>query len=222
LADRRTGQINRQAEHGGIVRQHVAYLLATFAAALLINGCGGGDPTTQNDAVQDKPGDTTAAAFNDADVEFAQGMIPHHRQAVEMADLAPTRAQSPQVKKLAARIKAAQDPEITTMSGWLKSWGKEVPQDMDHDGMGHGSTDMGEDMPGMMSDEQMDELEAAKGTAFDRAFLEMMIEHHQGAIEMAKTEQLDGKDPAAKKLAATIEKAQTAEIAQMNELLDKN
>jgi uncharacterized protein (DUF305 family) len=205
------------------VRKPVAFLLAALAAASLIASCGGGDTTTQNDAAKTKPGgaeSAAAAAFNDADVEFAQAMIPHHRQAVEMADLAPARAQSPQVKELAAQIERAQDPEIKTMSGWLRSWGEEVPEDMTGDpGMDHGGMDMGEDMPGMMSGEQIAELEAAKGAAFDRMFMEMMIEHHEGAIEMATTEQRAGKNTAAKKLAATIEKTQTAEIARMQQLL---
>ncbi|MEQ7010808.1 DUF305 domain-containing protein [Actinopolymorpha sp. B17G11] len=202
------------------MRKPVAFLLASFAAAVLIVSCGGSG-TTQNDDAKNKPGDTTSAkaAFGDADVEFAQGMIPHHRQAVEMAELAPTRAQSPQVKELAAQIKRAQDPEIKTMSGWLRSWGEEVPEDTGDTGMDHGGMDMGEDMPGMMSGEQMADLEAAKGAAFDRMFMELMIDHHEGAIEMAETEQRDGENTAAKKLAATIEKAQTAEIAQMRKLL---
>jgi uncharacterized protein (DUF305 family) len=157
------------------------------------------------------------AAFNDADVTFAQGMIPHHRQAVEMAELAETRAQRPEVKQLAAQIKAAQDPEIQTMTGWLNEWGEDVPEDME----GHGAMDSG-DMPGMMSSEDMDKLEAAKGAAFDAGFLEMMIEHHQGAIEMAKTEQKDGEYADAKQLAATIEKTQAAEIATMRRLLGQS
>jgi uncharacterized protein (DUF305 family) len=203
------------------VRKRVTFLLATLAAAMLIASCGSGD-TTQNDDAQNKPSKTRAASasFNDADVEFAQGMIPHHRQAVEMADLAPTRAQNPEVEKLAAQIKAAQDPEIKTMSGWLKSWGEDVPEDTAGDnGMDHDDMDMGEDMPGMMSAEQMAELKAAKGAAFDQMFMEMMIEHHEGAVEMANTEQSDGENTDAKELAATIEKAQTAEITTMRKLL---
>jgi uncharacterized protein (DUF305 family) len=185
-------------------------LLAALASVVLIAGCGNGDTTAEP-----SPSATTtkAAGFNDADVTFAQGMIPHHRQAVEMAELAETRAESPQVKELAAQIKAAQDPEIQTMTGWLESWGEDVPEDMG--GMDHGSMDM----PGMMSSEDMDKLEAAKGAEFDTMFMNMMIEHHNGAIEMAKTEQSDGQYADAKALAKTIEQAQTAEIATMRKLL---
>lgn len=191
-----------------------------LAGALLLGACGNNDGTSGT-TTEPTPKATTsaaAAAFNDADVTFAQDMIPHHRQAVDMAELAETRAESPQVKKLAAQIKAAQDPEIQTMTGWLEEWGKDVPEDMG-DMEGHGGMDMGDDMPGMMSSEDMDKLEAAKGAQFDKLFLDMMIEHHEGAVEMAKTEQADGKYATAKQLAATIEKAQTAEIATMRQLL---
>jgi uncharacterized protein (DUF305 family) len=155
-----------------------------------------------------------SAVFNDADVMFAQMMIPHHEQAVEMAELADGRSSDPEVKDLAAKIKAAQEPEIQTMRGWLTAWGMPMPSgDMDH-GMDHG-------MPGMMSGEQMAKLEAAKGAAFDRLFSELMIEHHNGAIEMARTEQDQGTNPEAKELAKTIETAQQAEVAQMQRILDR-
>lgn len=192
-----------------------------LAGALLLGACGNGDGTSGT-ATEPAPEATTtntaAAQFNDADVTFAQDMIPHHRQAVDMAEFAETRAQSPQVKELAAKIKAAQDPEIQTMTGWLEQWGEDVPEDMG-DMEGHGGMDMGDDMPGMMSSEDMDKLEAAKGAEFDKMFMEMMIEHHEGAIEMAKTEQSDGKYAEAKQLALAIEKAQAAEIATMRKLL---
>ena len=173
---------------------------ALVAAAAVLASCsnGGGDDV------------------NDADVTFAQEMIPHHRQATEMADLAVTRSQDAEVLDLAERISAAQGPEIETMTGWLESWGEEVPEDMsgmDHSGMDHGS------MPGMMSADQMAALEAASGPDFDRLFLEMMIEHHEGAIEMARTEQEDGSNADAVALAESIEEEQTAEVAEMRELL---
>lgn len=154
----------------------------------------------------------TGADFNDADVTFATEMIPHHRQAVEMAELAGTRAQSQEVKDLAAEIEGAQGPEIETMTSWLQEWGQPVPEDMS--GM-----DMSEDMPGMMSMEDMDELESLSGAAFDKQFLTMMIAHHEGAIEMAKTEQADGQNSDAITLAEQIEEAQTTEITTMNDLL---
>ncbi|MFG3072008.1 DUF305 domain-containing protein [[Kitasatospora] papulosa] len=147
-----------------------------------------------------------------ADVAFAKGMIPHHRQAVEMADLASSRAQSTQVKTLAGEIKKAQAPEIKTLSGWLTSWGEEVPAEGVMDHSMHG-------MDGMMTGEDMDSLKKSSGKAFDTAFLEMMIKHHEGAVDMAKTEKADGSFPDAKKMADAIITSQTAEISRMNSLL---
>lgn len=156
-------------------------------------------------------GASQAADHNDADVEFAQGMIPHHRQAVEMADLATTRASDPKVKDLAARIKQAQAPEIATMTGWLEDWGEEVPAD----GAGHGGTEGS----GMMSQEEMGELEKASGEGFDRLFLTMMIRHHESAVAMAETEVEKGRFPPAQGLAAKITSSQRAEIDEMKSLL---
>ncbi len=179
---------------------------ALLAASLLtLAACGNDDETAGG------------AAHNDADVTFAQEMIPHHQQAIEMSELAETRATSPEVKNIAADIKGAQDPEIETMTGWLESWGEDVPGG-EMSGMDHGDTSA-DDMAGMMSEEEMAELEAASDTEFDRMFLTMMIEHHEGAIDMAKSEQEDGEYPDAVALAEEIEKAQTAEITTMNELL---
>ncbi len=174
------------------------------ALALLAAACGdsGGSATP------------SSAAFNDADVAFAQGMIPHHTQAVEMADLATTRASAAKVKDLAVRIKAAQGPEIATMTTWLKSWNKPVTASGGMD-MG-GSTGSG---MGMMSAADMKSLTASTGTAFDKMFLTMMVEHHKGAIGMANTERATGKSADAKTLADTIVTGQQAEIDEMNKLL---
>ncbi|MFE6510566.1 DUF305 domain-containing protein [Nocardioides sp. NPDC057767] len=178
---------------------------AALAATLLtLAACGGED------------GSDTTAGHNDADVTFAQQMIPHHEQAIDMAEAAESRAESQEVKDLAADIEAAQGPEIETMTGWLESWGEDVPDggmsDMDHG-------DMSDDMSGMMSEEDMTALENATGAEFDQMFLTMMIEHHEGAIEMAKTEQADGESADAKALAEDIETAQAEEIQTMQELL---
>nr|WP_277819787.1 DUF305 domain-containing protein [Actinomadura sp. RB99] len=139
---------------------------------------------------------------------FAQMMIPHHRQAVEMAGLAPSRAASTQVKALAAGIEKAQAPEIATMTGWLKDWG--APAAM---------TGMHHDMPGIMGEKDMTSLKGLKGAAFDKAFLRMMIEHHQGAVTMARAEGRSGQNADAKAMAASIVRTQTAEIAKMRGLL---
>ena len=166
----------------------------------------------------------TSERHNDQDVAFATEMILHHAQAVRMSDMAADRAESQDVKDLAADISAAQGPEIEQMSAWLEAWDEDVPETPmgDMDGMDHG--DMGgmedmEDMPGMMSSEEMDELEAASGAQFDEMFLSMMIEHHEGAIDMARTEQAEGENPEAIALAETIERNQSKEIQSMEELL---
>ncbi|MER6974519.1 DUF305 domain-containing protein [Nocardioides sp. NPDC057767] len=183
-----------------------ALMAATLAAALVtLVACGSEDNSA------------TSTDHNDADVTFAQQMIPHHQQAIEMAEIAETRAESQEVKDLAADIEAAQGPEIETMTGWLESWGEDVP-DEGMPGMDHG--DMSSDeMTGMMSEEDMTELENASGAEFDQMFITMMIEHHEGAIEMAQTEQADGEFPDAKAMAADIETAQTEEIKTMQALL---
>jgi len=173
-------------------------------AALTVAGCGSDTDSTDSSGVQ----------FNDADVTFAQSMIPHHEQAVEMATLAQERASSTEVKQLADKIEAAQGPEIDSMTGWLEDWGREAPSDS-MGGMDHS----GSDMSGMMSDADIESLGAATGAQFDQMFLTMMIEHHTGAIEAAKTEQQDGENSDAIALAEKIEADQTAEIAQMEDLL---
>ncbi|KRB73361.1 hypothetical protein ASE01_20435 [Nocardioides sp. Root190] len=204
-------------------RKSWATLALLVAAVPALAACGdeGNDHESMTGTDTPSRGDSSAgdstAEFNDADVEFATGMIPHHQQAVEMAALAETRAQSPEVKKLAADIKAAQDPEIQTMTGWLESWGEPVP------GSEHGGHDMSESMPesmpGMMTADEMTELEGLSGAEFDQMFLTMMIEHHEGAVEMAQAEQTDGQFPDAIALAEEIETAQNKEIATMRDLL---
>lgn len=186
----------------------ITHAIVAGLLALTLAACGGDDEGSSN---QQDP------AYNQADVEFAQQMIPHHRQAIEMAELAESRAGA-DVKSLAADIAAAQGPEIETMTGWLEQWGEDVPSDMagmDHDmgGMDHGS------MAGMMSPRQMANLEKSEGARFDKAFLTMMIAHHDGAIEMAEAEQSSGEYADAVELAEQIAEAQRREIAKMKKLL---
>lgn len=178
-------------------------LLALAFVPLALAACGNDD-----DPAVSAPDSTEASDRNQADIDFAQGMIPHHQQAIEMADLALMNAESPQIKDLAQRIKDAQAPEIETMQGWLQEWGEEMPSDM--------SNEMGSDM---MSEQEMSELKAATGAEFDRMFLTMMKRHHQSAIEMAQTELDDGQNPDAKELAQAIVDTQQAEIDEIDELL---
>nr|BFD86129.1 DUF305 domain-containing protein [Streptomyces sp. Xyl84] len=221
--------------------RRTAAAAAAVTAALVLTACGGGSGTST--PVRSAPGNGATAhpsaapsgrgGHNAQDVTFAQEMIPHHRQAVAMAALVPTRAASQQVKDLATRIRKAQDPEIATMTGWLKAWGATVPDAgatgmTDMPGMDHsGSTASGHSapghsaspMPGMMSDAGMSELAKLSGKAFDRAFLRMMVDHHAGAVAMARTERDKGAASAATALAESVITSQSAEIAEMRKAL---
>ena len=154
-----------------------------------------------------------AIGFNDSDVNFAQMMIPHHEQAIEMSDIAldPTVGASDVVKALATRIKGAQDPEITTMKAFLTTWKKGLTPDSS---MHHGDT-----MSGMLSAEDMKKLSSLRGAEFDRAWMTGMIAHHEGAIEMATEVLKDGKDAAVNALATAVATAQDSEILEMKKLL---
>ncbi|MEU6388095.1 DUF305 domain-containing protein [Streptomyces sp. NPDC046939] len=195
------------------------------AAALVLAACGSGDDASTGHAGHGSSSSSSSASaspsaaqsrHNAADVTFATGMVPHHRQAVEMADLAPSRAGSTEVKKMAAEIKKAQAPEIRTLSGWLTSWGEPVPSEGAMDHSMHG------DMSGMMTSSDMDSLKKASGKAFDTAFLKMMIEHHKGAVEMARTEKARGASPDARKMADSVITSQTSEMSRMAALLGKD
>jgi uncharacterized protein (DUF305 family) len=193
--------------------------LVAAAAALTVGtalgGCGTNATTPPSSSATSSP--PVAQAHNQADIAFAQGMIPHHAQAIAMSKMAVQRAVSPQVKDLAARIQAAQQPEIDQMSGLLRAWNAPVPST--NNPMGGMMGQMHGAMPGMMSGGQMQQLGQDSGAAFDRMFLEMMISHHQGAITMAKTELSNGQNPDARQLAQRIIDAQQREITEMQNLL---
>ena len=210
----------------------VSTSIAVAAVAALVAGCGSGDQNMPGMDHGNMPGmshgnqpPAAGGQHNDVDVTFAQGMVPHHAQAIDMAKLAEQRAQSVQVKDLARQIEAAQGPEIATLNGWLQSWGVPAPQTsmpgmdhggMDHGGMDHGGMDMGQ---GMMSQDDMQKLQQAQGPAFDRMFLEMMIKHHEGAVIMAQAEIAQGQFPDAKQMAQQIITTQQAEIGTMQNML---
>lgn len=155
------------------------------------------------------------AGANETDVTFAQQMVPHHQQALMMSAMARRMANSDNVRALAKRISAAQEPEIELMVGWLDDWG------VDTDGHGHM---MGADgvmgMPGMMTGGTVRRLRHASGDAFDRMWLRQMIVHHEGAVEMAIEEQAQGENADVIALAQRIEESQTKEIAYMRQLLE--
>lgn len=207
-------------------------LAATVTAAVLLAACGSSDSSSSGHTGHDTGSLSTAApsgtastaqgSHNAQDVSFAQGMIPHHRQAVAMAGLAATRAKSQQVKDLANKIERAQDPEINTMSGWLKAWDATVPDaDMTGKESMPGMDHSGSSMPGMMSGDDMAKLKDLSGDAFDKAFLRMMVSHHQGAIAMAKTERAKGAYGPATTMATSIVTSQSSEITGMDKLLGR-
>lgn len=155
-----------------------------------------------------------ASTLNEADVEFAQGMIAHHEQAIEMAEIAldPNIGASPEVVDLATRIKGAQDPEVQLMSGWLTAAGEPVAMELSE---GHDMSSM----EGMMTAEQMDEMASMTGADFDTMWLEMMIAHHEGAVSQSQTVKANGSNPDVLALADQIITAQQGEISEMQALL---
>ena len=165
-------------------------LFAVIATAVAIAGCGSAKESN--------------ALFNDADAMFAQMMIPHHEQAIEMSEMALMNSTNPDVLELAQKIKSAQDPEIDLMKSWA---GVKV------------STHAGHMMDGMLSDQQIQQLRDTEGVTFDRLFLEGMIAHHQGAIKMADTVIAEGKSAPVQELANAIIQAQKSEIDTLELLL---
>lgn len=205
------------------IATRVAAGFLASATTLTLAACGS-SKTSGMDSMSTSGGSAPAASpsssmsmsdsHNQADLAFATGMIPHHGQAIDMADMAVKKATNSQVKQLGIQIKAAQDPEISTMSGWLKEWDAPVPS-ASMPGMDMGGTSMN----GMMSADEMKQLDAATGTAFDKLWVQMMIKHHQGAIAMAKTELASGQYPQAKALAQSISNSQAKEVTTMQSLL---
>lgn len=191
-------------------------LVALLTVVSALTACG------NDEADQDQQTHTAINGdkFNDADVSFATGMIPHHAQATQMVNLTMGRSLDPEVQKLAEGIRTAQVAEIETMVGWLTDWGKRIPATAQDHAHGHSGKQLHTEMPGMMTDEQMTELEGARGADFQTMWLEMMIEHHQGAIEMAATEEKDGVFAGAVAMAKTIQSSQQDEIDLMQGLLD--
>ena len=185
---------------------------ASAVLILALSACGSGD---ESHGTMSGAGATSSSAADGAttgtsgDVAFAQMMIPHHEQAVEMADVAlENDTASAEVKALAGQIKAAQDPEIQTMHGWLSQWGASPSAGS----MDHGSG-------GMMSDDDMSSLMGASGAEFDQMWREMMIEHHEGAVTMAQDVLDTTADPDVEKLGTAVVQGQEKEIATMQGML---
>lgn len=203
-----------------MLTKKLTVLVAVTAALLALAGCGSNE-TDSHATTQTAP---NGDEFNGADVSFATDMIPHHAQALQMAALTRGRSLDPEVASLTEDIRTAQAPEIETMTDWLTVWGKPIPAiPRDHANAGHGGMEgmemSGDQMPGMMSSEELDELEEASDAEFQDLWLTMMIAHHEGAIEMAKAEQSDGTYQPAIDLAESIETSQQQEISHMQQLL---
>lgn len=189
---------------------------AALVAALTLASCAATESASMSEPAASAPAteaETDATEFNEADIMFAQMMIPHHLQAVEMSDtlLAKTGI-SAETVALAEEIKAAQEPEIAQLNALLVAWGfDEMTAVDDMAGMDHSSD--------MMTDDDMTALDAATGPAAERLFLEQMIKHHESAIDMASPQVIDGKNADAVELAESIEGAQQKEISTMKKLL---
>jgi len=215
----------------------VGMALAVLTSSVVLAGCS--STSSQDMSSMSSSTTTTPSAqqggHNQADVAFAQQMIPHHSQALDMAKLVAGHTTNTKVIDLAGRIQKAQDPEIQQMTGWLTTWGAApattgmgaMPtatsgQPMPGMGGSMTSTTASAPMTGMMSAEDMTKLGQAKGAAFDRMWLQMMTQHHQGAIDMAKTELSQGASSDAKALAQKIIDGQQAEITEMTGLLGQS
>jgi len=189
-------------------------LLLALAAALFLSSCSDGTTEGQtNPPKSDEPVITgQPAGYNADDVAFATNMIPHHQQAVELSALVPERSTNADVIALAKQISAAQEPEIQVMKVFLVQWNENPENNSGH--AGHGNT-----MQGMVDEATMAKLKSRSGAEFDKLWLESMISHHQGAIEMAKGEIANGDNVDAKAVAQNIVTTQEAEIGQMKQML---
>jgi uncharacterized protein (DUF305 family) len=194
-------------------------------------GNAGGRSASELEALYRARIDSSRTRYTDADVAFMNGMIHHHAQAIEMSQLAPGNGASESIRTLAARIINAQEDEIATMQRWLRARGQPVPEVhktadgrvMVHvPGMQHGGDHGHTHMPGMLSEEQLAELRAARGRAFDRLFLTYMIEHHKGAVAMVHdlfSTDGAGQDEDVFRFASDVQVDQRTEVARMELML---
>ena len=191
-----------------VLNRKLALRALVLVAVLSATGCAGMPMSMMNHGgtqIESASGVNTSD-FSGVDIMFAQMMIPHHQQAIDMSALAESRALSPEVKALASKISAEQGPEIEQMRAWLKA--ANAPTEMGHQ----------MSMDGMLSDAELERLTNASGAEFDELFILGMIAHHEGAIEMAQMV-VDSKNLEARELGETIIKMQTLEIAELKALL---
>lgn len=213
--------------------RHLASFLLAALAAL---GCGSAPPadttpapssedTTDLEALYRARTDSATMRYTAADVDFMTGMIAHHAQALVMAGMAPSHGASATVQTLSARIINSQQDEIATMQDWLRLRDQPVPvvEIEGLDVMLQGVPEHHRHMPGMLTKEQLEQLDAARDEEFDRLFLTYMIQHHQGAVSMVHdlfATDGAGQDEPAFKLASDIQADQNTEIARMQLMLD--
>lgn len=223
------------------VRHHHRTAPAALAAlALTLGACSGGgedEPTstaTSPDAPVLQPGEpgepntslsgtsavaTPSASHNSADVDFLQDMIVHHAQAIVMGDLVEGELTDAKVTSLASRISAEQEPEMRGMAKTLKSWKEKVPPEAENPNFGlRGGHSSHGGMPGMATQEQLDDLGEATGEDADRLYLDLMIAHHEGALSMCRTLGRKGSDERTGELGDDITVTQRKQIAQMKDM----
>lgn len=197
--------------------KHAPITALAAAAALALAGCSsdGSQHSDSHGSGTSSSSSSSAAGFNQADVTYAQGMSMHHQQAVEMSDILLEKDDvDADVADLARQIKKAQGPEIKKMQGWLEDWG----HPMEHGGHGSDPSIDGDHMDGMISSEDIAELKKADGPQASRLFLDQMIEHHEGAVDMAEKHLEAGKNADALALSKAVVKDQKAEITTMQQM----
>lgn len=187
----------------------IVAVAAALTTAVVVSSCSKTEDHSQH-ATSTTMSSATAAAHDADDVMFAQMMIPHHQQAVQLASLAPQHTDNQAILKLASSIAGEQQPEIDAMKALLLQW--DVDPMGDHSG--HGAA-----MRGMVDDATMAKLGSLKGPEFDTLWLQAMIGHHQGAIEMAKAEIVNGQSADMTTMAKSMVSAQQSEIDQMKQML---
>ena len=193
--------------------RRAAISAASIMTAVTIAACGNSGGASDAGAApsgmsgmpgMDQSTSAPAKSWNDADVTFAQMMIPDHQMVAKMAALAETKASNPQLKSLAKQMKAGQSQAVEKLSGWLKAWGKPTTSDM-----------AGMTMPGAMTDADMAKLKAKTGMDFDMMFAQMMIKHHNGSVQMCREEQTNGLSTETKTMADAMIKTLTAQVAAL-------
>jgi uncharacterized protein (DUF305 family) len=208
-------------EAAGMFRSRCVAALLALAALMGLAACGGGEgpgPTARHTAAN-------GTVFADADVTFATSMIQHHAQSLALIDLLVDRDVDDDLSALSDVIRERQGGEIERLAGWLDDWDQAVPETVrDHanaHGGGDGSADLGEDLPGAISTDQLQALESATGDEFERRWLELMVEHHDGALDLTDSETADGAYPPAVRLARAIASDSNSETESMTDLLER-